>query len=347
MDPDATYRVQRKRMALKVARSKGIPPPYDDEIWDPVYLEPVPCGKVTERGLFRCDSCRRDMMDGAKKDHRTKEEVGNVINEHDHKNGRARENDICPSCNTGARKTTDDVKGHVDKKAMRQFGPCLLVALGGRKVAAATSADRDLVARALKAAAAADSAYDRHFADADAAAPQGERRAAGGGLRRRGAASASPPPSRRRTSGQAPISPAGSEGSQLSRASAAPSRASSAGSGHSLASQRVRQVLRVPGSARRRRRSLLSQPRESPAKRHRSSSRAARGAAAREAAAREAAAREADATARGLVEGTLPAVTSVRSMLSAIASSGPSFLAGDAAALDASLDAFLEKARRS
>ena len=47
-----------------------------------------------------------------------------------------------------------------------------------------------------------------------------------------------------------------------------------------------------------------------------------------------------------VVEGTLPAVTSVRSMLGAIASS-PSFLGDDAGAVLASLDAFLEKARRS
>ena len=51
--------------------------------------------------------------------------------------------------------------------------------------------------------------------------------------------------------------------------------------------------------------------------------------------------------ARELVERTEPAVEDVRSMLSAIATSGPSFLGDDAAAVIASLDAFLEKARRS
>ena len=341
MEPISTYMFQQKRKALKVARSKGLPTPYNDEIWDEAYLEPVPCGRVTDRGRFTCDSCRRDMMDGAKKDPKRGADVGNVLNEHDHWNGRRRENDICPFCNQGPRKTTDDVKRKVDKKAMRQFGPCLLVALGGRKVAAATSADRDLVARALKAAAAAASAYDRHWADALAEESQRERRETGvvsqRGARRAargvaegdgnaeesaseldgasegGAASASLSPPRRSSDAPQPLSP----GSATS--------ARSTGSVSSAAAGRAR----LRAAKKRSRRS--SAEFAASVKRRRSPSDAA------------------DDAARDFVTQNLGRLVELQSAMREFRAAplSGSFLANDAAAVIASLDAFLEKSQQS
>ena len=187
----------------------------------------------------------------------------------------------------------------------------------GRPVPGALQAERDFVAECLLAAEEAASPWDEAKAADRERASLLDRRAAGEMRRGAGGAaslarSQSPPPS----SSLAP-SPPQTPSSQPPSQPLSPGSARSTGSVSSAAAGRERLL-----AAKRSRRQSPSRP--SP-KRRRLSSRAA----------------------RELVERTEPAVEGVRSMLSAIATSGPSFLGVDAAAAIASLDAFLETARRS
>jgi len=188
----------------------------------------------------------------------------------------------------------------------------------GRPVPGALQAERDFVAECLLAAEEAASPWDEAKAADRERASLLDRRAAGE-VPRRGAAGAAarllaPPRSPQPSSSRAPSPP-------QTPSSLPPSQPLSPGSARSTGSVSPAGRERLLAAKRSRRQ---SPSRPSP-KRRRLSSRAA----------------------RELVEKTEPAVEDVRSMLSAIATSGPSFLGDDAAAVIASLDAFLEKARRS
>ena len=118
----STYNVARQRRAFLTAHSYGWPPPLNDECWSSRYLQKaqVPGGRVTERGVWNCDACQRDVMDGAKEINGVL--TGNVIEEHDEKTGKPRENVLDHFCNEKVRPATDSVKDHLTKDQMRGLG---------------------------------------------------------------------------------------------------------------------------------------------------------------------------------------------------------------------------------
>ncbi len=122
MKSGSTYKRARKRRALCTAHSQGWPPPFDNEYMHRRYLEKaqVPGGRVTQRGVWDCDLCGRDCMDGAKEINGVL--TGNVIEEHDEKTGKPRENVLDHFCNEKVRPTTDRVKDHLTKDQMRGLG---------------------------------------------------------------------------------------------------------------------------------------------------------------------------------------------------------------------------------
>jgi hypothetical protein len=190
----------------------------------------------------------------------------------------------------------------------------------GRPVPGALQAERDLVAECLVAAREAESPWDEAKAADRERASLLERRAAGE-VPRRGAAGAAarllaPPRSPQPSSSRAPSPP-------QTPSSLPPSQPLSPGSARSTGSVSPAGRERLQAAKKRSRR--RSAEFAASAKRRRLSSR----------------------DARDLVESTETAVARVRSMLDTIATSGPSFLGVDAAAAIASLDAFLETARRS
>jgi hypothetical protein len=118
----ATYAHAQRRRALCTAHSYGWPPPLSHECYHQRYLEKaqVPGGKVTARGVWNCDLCQRDVMDGAVEIRG--ELIGNVIEEHEEESGKARENVLDHFCNMKVRPTTDSVKDHLTKDQMRGLG---------------------------------------------------------------------------------------------------------------------------------------------------------------------------------------------------------------------------------
>ncbi len=122
MKSGATYTDARKRRAIVTALSQGWAPPLNDEYLHRRYLEKaqVPGGRVTERGVWDCDLCGRDCMDGAIEIRGVL--VGNCIEEHEHGTGKPRENVLDHFCNAKVRPTTDRVKDHLTKDQMRGLG---------------------------------------------------------------------------------------------------------------------------------------------------------------------------------------------------------------------------------